>query len=317
MAAERATSDIPIEQFRPGIDVFSEWIEMFQDAVELATGATDNDRKFELFKKWLPLKLDDQTRMAYRSCTKVVWAELMVELSGLIRDPQTRCKWRAGEVCTSWDGQESLNGYVSRVERLVNEQVDNPAAKDYFNAFRRGLPQEYRDAIDLGIREECQETLSEARKIAERLFLVMSGKQEGKRVSFTGASMQDDRLSSLEQAIRDLTISVNCNTDAMSDLGFRLRSLEEFCQGLGYCPPRSRQGCDYVDNRQPDDRQHDGGYSDNSPTGYGRSHSCGHEQDDRNHTQNGIGSSKPNMAEIRERLADLQNMIDDSAFAND
>ena len=231
-ASERATSNIPIDQFRHGVDSFSEWIGMFEDAVDLATGATTLQRRVELYKKWLPLKLDEETRSAYRSCTQNEWEELKLELQGRIRDPQTRYKWRSGETCISWDGRESMSSYAARVKRLVDENKDNPTESDYFTVFRRGLPSDFRDTIDMGIREERNETLAEARRVAERFLLVKTGRSEGegKSVAFTGAAMDDDRLKSLEMSMKSLAVSVENGVAEMRKTTNRLDTLETWSQ---------------------------------------------------------------------------------------
>ena len=55
--AEHATHSIPISAFDSYTENFADWIVLFEDAVVLATNAPE-DWKSDLFKMWLPLKLD-------------------------------------------------------------------------------------------------------------------------------------------------------------------------------------------------------------------------------------------------------------------
>ena len=67
---DEPTSSIPIDIFNPEANDFQEWITLFEDAVVLATNVKKEARKKELFKSWLPLALDDRTRLVFRSCKK-------------------------------------------------------------------------------------------------------------------------------------------------------------------------------------------------------------------------------------------------------
>ena len=64
---ERATHSIPVTEFASDRESFDDWIALFEDAVVLATNAPA-DRKEELFRKWLPLKLDTRSRDLYKNC---------------------------------------------------------------------------------------------------------------------------------------------------------------------------------------------------------------------------------------------------------
>ena len=104
--AERAANNIPVEKFRPDLDDFDEWIGMFEKAVVLATNPADDDRKHELFKNWLPIKLDDATRMVHSGCSSAFSANLKKELKGLLVSPEEKYSWWSGRNRITWDGKE-------------------------------------------------------------------------------------------------------------------------------------------------------------------------------------------------------------------
>ena len=56
---ERASS-IPVDSFRSGVDDLDEWFEIFENAVKLAMNPSSDDRKWQLCKSWLPIKLDSE-----------------------------------------------------------------------------------------------------------------------------------------------------------------------------------------------------------------------------------------------------------------
>ena len=70
VADDEPTSSIPVDAFNPETDDFQEWIALFEDAVVLATNVKNEARKKELFKTWLPLVLDERTRIMFRKCEK-------------------------------------------------------------------------------------------------------------------------------------------------------------------------------------------------------------------------------------------------------
>ena len=65
--AEHATHSIPISTFDSYTENFADWVALFEDAVVLATNAPE-DRKSDLFKMWLPLKLDTRSHDLYKNC---------------------------------------------------------------------------------------------------------------------------------------------------------------------------------------------------------------------------------------------------------
>ena len=59
--AERLVNSIAVERYSADSDDFDSWVEMFEAAIELAHNPAE-DAKQGLFKKWLPLKLDEHGR---------------------------------------------------------------------------------------------------------------------------------------------------------------------------------------------------------------------------------------------------------------
>ena len=173
VADDEPTSSIPVDAFNPETDDFQEWISLFEDAVVLATNVKNEARKKELFKTWLPLVLDDRTRMVFRKCEKTEWNELVKELAKLLVDPQEKYEWRAGRLKITWDQTESFHVLAARVTRAINKYEDEPRPSDFFHHFRNALPVDYQQAIDLGANAE---TLDEAMRVALRFRTAQSGK---------------------------------------------------------------------------------------------------------------------------------------------
>ena len=164
MAAERATNNIPVEEFRPDFHDFKEWIDRFEKAVDLATNAGTDARKHALYKSWLPLRLDDSTRMLLGSCdTAAAWDALKTELRGLLITEEEKYNWRAGKKKIVWDGKENFHVLAARVKRTIDMYEAQPRETDYYKSFREALPRNYRQAIDWG---HTAETLAEAKRLA-------------------------------------------------------------------------------------------------------------------------------------------------------
>ena len=203
---ERSTSNIPVDPYVPGED-FNEWVKCFEDAVVLATRVENEARKTALYEMWLPLKLDNHTRTLFRKCTGATWALKKAELKNLMVDPQDRYEWRSGRLRVTWDGKESFHVYETRVRYYVDTYEDPPRPTDYFHVFKKGLPEKYAEAIDLGANAE---TIEEAKRVAIRFHTAQSNKgSEGKSVSFTGASMSDDRLKAIELSLQGMSVKVD------------------------------------------------------------------------------------------------------------
>ena len=216
MAVEEAACDIPINTFRPEIDDLDDWFSRYELAVVLATNETDDDQKIFLYKSWLPLKLDDSTRMLHSQCTSTTWAALKKELKDLLITPEERYNWRAGRKRIMWNGKDSFHVLAAKVKRSVDMYDDQPRESDYFHNFRLSLPLKYQQAIDW---ESEAETLDEAKRIAFKCqAMLASGKeQEGPRgaegggtpIPFIGASLTNERLNELEEALQRMSIKVD------------------------------------------------------------------------------------------------------------
>ena len=201
---ERAAYSIPVEPYRSSHDDFDEWIKMFEDAVVLATRVTDPFRKDTLCKTWLPFKLDDEARMVFHNIAAATFVEIREELKNLLIDPQAAYNWQTNRSTLQWDGKESFHALAVRVKRSVDKyDPDAPKPKEYFFRFRQALPKRFRTAIDLGCAED-KRTIEEAKKIAMRVQMTEADSEVDKGVSFTGASMADDRIQSLEMDMKKL-----------------------------------------------------------------------------------------------------------------
>ena len=242
--AEKAANSIPVDTFKFNVDDFDEWIDMFENAVILATNVTEEERKKDCFKRWLPLKLDAQARSIYGNCKKTAWDDLKSEFKQLLVDPQERYNWRAGHSNIVWDGKESFHALGTRVKRKVDKYEDaRGREQEYFFQFRKALPKNYRKAIDLG---SGTETLEEAKRIAFRVQMADADKddsdpvtddqagslQPGKSVSFTGASMSDDRLKSIELSLQGLTVQVGNIDNEVKKVANRVNGKDDVLMGL-------------------------------------------------------------------------------------
>ena len=98
--AEKGASFIPIEDFRPDYHDPDEWLGRFEKAVELATNCRDDDRKKELYVAWLPMKLNDATRLmmsdALSAATAATWANAKTQFKSQLITPQDKYNWRSG-----------------------------------------------------------------------------------------------------------------------------------------------------------------------------------------------------------------------------
>ena len=134
MATDKATSTIPVETFRTSHDDFDEWILLFEQAVVLGTGVTDADRKVELWKSWLPYKLDDEARVILRSITTNVYAEVKADLRKLLIDPQEAYSWQTNRSTIQWDGKESFHATRKSSERSINMILTHPNRRSISSA---------------------------------------------------------------------------------------------------------------------------------------------------------------------------------------
>ena len=205
---------LAIDKYKQGED-FDLWVQRFEMAVGLAhmVNAPDRlDRKKRLCMEWLPLKIDDATYTTYSNINAQTWEVTKSELSRLLTDPQEKYDYFAGRNQIVWDGKETFQNLFNRIRAKVDKYYE-PAARgrEYFQRFRfavSGFP-EYRKTIDIGCGENWD--VEEAMKIAGRLR-VAEGDQASaaapKAVAFTGASMSDDRIKTLEMGFEGLSLTV-------------------------------------------------------------------------------------------------------------
>ena len=280
MATERATNSIAVDTFRSSADDFTEWITLFEDAVQLGTGVTDAARKEILYLKWLPLRLDDEARTVYRGIASRGWADVKAELGTLLIDQQEAYTWQTNRSSLQWDGKESFHALAVRVRRAVDKyDPDAVKAKEYFFRFRQALPKRYQTVIDLGCAED-KRTIDEAKKFALRLQMTELNDDKSK-ATFTSASMAEDRLKSLEMDFKKMEVRMEAVEGKIDGVSEQLKELAAKPKGYKLsleryetCHPDRREGerqlsrdqCgswDRRDGRQYDDRWNDG-YRNNS-----------------------------------------------------
>ena len=78
---DRPVTSLPVENFRSGVDHFDTWVKYFEDAIEITHSGADATAKEQLYKKWLPLKLDDKARLTHAGVTGAEWAEIKSNLT--------------------------------------------------------------------------------------------------------------------------------------------------------------------------------------------------------------------------------------------
>ena len=204
---------LAVQGFKSESDDFAVWVRMFENSIKLAYKNEDEAALKELCIQWLPFKLDEEARVIHGSVTKVRWPDIKAELEALLIDPQEAYNWKARVTTIVWDGKENFHSLATRIKRAVDKfDPDCNKAKEYFFRFRLALPPDYIKAIDLGCVDE-KETIEDAIKLAGRIRLANSGQVElaaaqGKAVAFTGASMSDDRLKSIEMGLQSMSVKV-------------------------------------------------------------------------------------------------------------
>ena len=237
---ERGASYIPIEDFRPDYHDPDEWLGRFEKAVVLATNCSNEDRKKELYVAWLPMKLNDATRLmmsdALSDATAATWVTFKTQFKSLLITPQDKYNWRSGRKRITWDGQENFHSLAARVKRTIDRYEDGPSEADYYHEFRSALPRNYQQAIDLG---HAAETLAEAKRIAFRCQAALANSDDGagatgeKSVAFVGGSMSEnkprdqDRLKELEMGLQGIAIKVDNLSGEMVKQAKEARAREE------------------------------------------------------------------------------------------
>ena len=234
---ERGASYIPIEDFRPDYHDPDEWLKRFEKAVVLATNCRDEDRQKELYLAWLPMKLDDGTRLLLSgAANQDDWAELKKEFKELPITPQDKYNWRSGRKRITWDGRENFHALAARCKRTIDRYEDHPREADYYHEFRQALPRNYQQAIDLG---HASETLAEAKRIALRCQAALTGNDDDtgatgeKSVAFVGGALSEnrprdqDRLKEVEMSLQGMSIKVDNLTNEIAKQAKEARAREE------------------------------------------------------------------------------------------
>ena len=189
-----------------------EWFEIFENAVQLAMNPSTDARKWDLCKRWLPIKLDSEARAVYKQIpTTLTYEQTKAQLKDCLVDPNEVYKWKAMKSQIVWDGKESFQALATRVKRAVDnyekELDDNGKKWAYFFRFRESLPETpYQDYIDLSLTKNDR-TIENAMELASRVKMTQRDKEptrEPKQVAFTGLAMADDRIGGLELAVAQL-----------------------------------------------------------------------------------------------------------------
>ena len=283
---EKAASSINCRDFDSSTNDFDRWVKKFEKAVKLATNVRDDDVLYDLYKDWLPLKLDDSAT-SYLEQIDIdgeEWTDVKQQLSDLLVDPQQKLRWRARQLTITWDGKESLHTLASKVKRAV-DKYDRHLPQDvrdmeYFVRFRMAFKKPLMRVIDMNCPEENQ--MIETAKDAVTRYLLASAEDDTsgsgdvyKSVAFAGAELHPDRATSLETSLasiatqmENVALSVRAIDDRNKSLDERVRHLEDRLDGGGRRYPsydRSYRRDDYDsrgdrrprdswNNRSPRDR---------------------------------------------------------------
>ena len=265
---EKVANCIPIEEYDPEKHDFDDYFDLLGNAVGLATNTT-KDRRDELTVQWVPLKLNEQTRMIFNSCKEKTWDKIRPEFKELLKDPQEAYRWKIGQIVVKWDGKESFSEFAARVKRTVDTYERKPKEEDYYHHFRKGLPKDYKKAVDLG---RAAETLEEAKRVAIRYKTALENEKADEvdsvgALAFTGASMDDnrspeERLEAIEQGLERLTIKVDSMSSDMNRLFDRVDDLvEQLHRSRSDRSSRHMSEREYYKRRdrdeRPDSRDHD------------------------------------------------------------
>ena len=218
MMAEKRVTDIPVEIFRHGIDHFESWVKLFEKAIDLSyKGASEADRATAC-EQWLPLKLDDKTRLIYGGVTGATWESIKTNLQKALVDPHDEYMWHSRRATIIWDGVESFQSLGTRIMREVDTYQTTERETEYFFRFRLALPKDYKRALDLGCSKTTR-TIKHAIDIAERLRVADSDAVESgatatpkpihKDLSFSVAAMYDDRIRYLEREMEKIKIRLD------------------------------------------------------------------------------------------------------------
>ena len=250
MAAALSSSDndapaINIKEFNSEQDDFERWVKRFEKAVKLSTTRRDDLSLHELYKEWLPLKLDDaaNTFLEQLDTATLEWPAIKSRMEDLLIDPHQKLKWRTKQTTIKWDGKESIHMLKARVVRDVNKydkhMPQEVKDEEYFVRFRAAFRKTLRRVIDMNCAEE-RRTIDFAKDAIMRYLMTGDDKDEERTGSFCGASLDPDRLSTVEDSLaavseqlEDITISLRAQNDRIWDVERRLGFLEDKVNGHG------------------------------------------------------------------------------------
>ena len=282
-----ATS-LAVQNFTYGVDDFDTWVKLFEEAVALAHGVDAGEEMNKLCLRWLPLKLDETSQAHHRDCKKTTWAELKVQISKKLVDPQEKYDLYANRNPIRWDSKETFYQLATRIKQRINRHdTGRDKQREYFAAFRGALPDCYRQAIDLNLGED-EWDLEKAMMIASRVKLANSESKPANtsdmNVGFTGASMADDRIKTLELSMQEMKVGFKNMLRKIDDVAHDHKDRRDSWSSDRHLPSRDRDWRDSYDSRRDDGRRSRDRSRDNYRS-YGDSHrspsrSC---QDDYDH----------------------------------
>ena len=250
MAAALSSSDndaptINIQEFNSEQDDFERWVKRFEKAVKLSTTRRDDLSLQELYKEWLPLKLDDaaNTFLEQLDTATLGWPAIKSRMEDLLIDPQQKLEWRTRQTTIKWDGKESIHMLKARVVRDVNKydkhMPQEVKDEEYFVRFRAAFRKTLRRVIDMNCAEE-RRTIDFAKDAIMRYLMTGDDEDEERTGSFCGASLDPDRLSTVEDSLAaiseqldNISITLRAQNDRFWDVERRLAFLEKQVNGHG------------------------------------------------------------------------------------
>ena len=217
---ERATSNVNVKDFDSKKDDFEKWVSLFEKAVMLATNVRERNQASELYKLWLPLKLDEHARGLLDTIdANATWDNTKNELTNKLIDPQDKIRWQSKLITVKWDGSETIYALSNRIIRAVNKyERDMPQAckdREYFNRFLQAFKKPMRRFINACCPID-ERTLESAIEAAQRYLLANADGEESedraeesqKAVTFASGNLNPDRATSLETAMAGMTTAM-------------------------------------------------------------------------------------------------------------
>ena len=225
MGDVKGASRLACHDFNSEKDNFASWVTYFEKAVSLAHSVTDPEELHKLCLTWIGLSLDKNAKAVLNQVVpedpaNPTWEETKTQLASLLINPHEKYNWRTGKTTIMWDGKESFHSLATRVQECVDMYDPNCSkVQEYFCRFRRALPPDFQNAIDVGCKDETEETIEEAKRIAYRFLNIHQRNQVaglgltavGEKpvaVSFTGAAMSDDRLKAMELSQQSILVAL-------------------------------------------------------------------------------------------------------------